>query len=122
KEKKFIKQTFSKFVSNEVVDELIKHPEKLKLGGEKKIVTVLFSDIRGFTTISERMPPEALVDHLNTYLQAMTDIVIKYDGTLDKYVGDEIMAFWGAPIPQDDHSVRACRAALEMISKLHDMN
>jgi adenylate cyclase len=122
KEKRFIKQTFSKFVSNEVVDELIKHPEKLKLGGEKKIVTVLFSDIRGFTTISEKLPPEKLVDHLNTYLQAMTDIVIKYDGTLDKYVGDEIMAFWGAPIPQEDHSVRACRAALEMISKLKEMN
>ncbi len=122
KEKRFIKQTFSKFVSNEVVDELIKNPEKLKLGGEKKIVTVLFSDIRGFTTISERMPPERLVDHLNSYLQAMTDIVIKYNGTLDKYVGDEIMAFWGAPVPQDDHAVRACRAALEMMSKLHEMN
>jgi adenylate cyclase len=122
KEKRFIKQTFSKFVSNEVVDELIKNPEKLKLGGEKKIVTVLFSDIRGFTTMSERITPEMLVDHLNTYLQAMTDIVIKYTGTLDKYVGDEIMAFWGAPIPQEDHAVRSCRAALEMISKLKEMN
>jgi len=122
KEKRFIKQTFSKFVSNEVVDELIKNPEKLKLGGEKKIVTVLFSDIRGFTTMSERITPEMLVDHLNSYLQAMTDIVIKYNGTLDKYVGDEIMAFWGAPIPQEDHAVRSCRAALEMISKLQEMN
>jgi adenylate cyclase len=122
KEKKFIKQTFSKFVSQEVVEELLKSPEKLKLGGERKIVTVLFSDIRGFTSISERTTPEKLVDHLNHYLQAMTDIVIKYDGTLDKYVGDEIMAFWGAPIPQEDHAVRACRAAAEMISKLNDMN
>ena len=122
KEKKFIKQTFSKFVSHEVVDELLKNPEKLKLGGEKKIVTVLFSDIRGFTSMSEKMSPEKLVDHLNHYLQEMTDIVIKFNGTLDKYMGDAIMAFWGAPIPQDDHALRACKAAVEMIIKLDEMN
>ncbi len=122
KEKKYIRQTFSKFVSRTVVDELLTHPEKLKLGGEKKILTVLFSDIRGFTSISEALTPEALVDHLNVYLQAMTDLVLKYDGTLDKYVGDEIMAFWGAPIPQDDHALRACRCALEMMEVLHQMN
>lgn len=122
KEKRFIKQTFSKFVSPKVVDELINSPEMAKLGGERKTITVLFSDIRGFTTMSERMTPEQLVDHLNQYLQAMTDIVIKYDGTLDKYVGDEIMAFWGAPVPQADHSLRACRAALEMMVKLNEMN
>jgi adenylate cyclase len=122
REKRYIRQTFSKFVSKTVVDELLKSPEKLKLGGEKKKVTVFFSDIRGFTTMSERMTPELLVDHLNYYLQEMTDIVIKYDGTLDKYVGDEIMAFWGAPIPQQDHALRCCKAALEMMSKLNDMN
>lgn len=122
KEKRFIKQTFSKFVSPKVVDELISSPEMAKLGGERKTITVLFSDIRGFTTMSERMTPEQLVDHLNQYLQAMTDIVIKYDGTLDKYVGDEIMAFWGAPMPQADHALRACRAALEMMVKLDEMN
>ena len=122
KEKKFIKQTFSKFVSKSVVDELLKYPEKLKLGGDKKILTVLFSDIRGFTSISEKVTPEALVDHLNEYLQEMTDIVISYNGTLDKYVGDEIMAFWGAPIPQEDHALRACKAAVEMMIKLHELN
>ncbi len=122
KEKKYIRQTFSKFVSHTVVDELLAHPEKLKLGGDKKILTVLFSDIRGFTTISEALTPEALVDHLNIYLQAMTDIVIKFDGTLDKYVGDEIMAFWGAPIPQDDHALLACKTAIEMMEVLHRMN
>lgn len=122
REKRFIRQTFSKFVSHEVVDQLIKSPEMLKLGGEKKIVTVLFSDIRGFTTMSEQLTPEELVEHLNVYLQAMTDIVIRYNGTLDKYVGDEIMAFWGAPLPQEDHAVRACRAALEMMHTLHEMN
>lgn len=122
REKRFIKQTFSKFVSPKVVDDLLKSPEMAKLGGERKTITVLFSDIRGFTSMSEKMTPEQLVDHLNLYLQAMTDIVIKYDGTLDKYVGDEIMAFWGAPVPQQNHALLACRAAIEMMTKLDEMN
>ncbi len=121
-EKRYIRQTFSKFVSKSVVDELLKSPEKLKLGGEKKELTVLFSDIRGFTSISEKLSPEELVEHLNVYLQAMTDIVIQSYGTLDKYVGDEIMAFWGAPIPQEEHALLACRAALDMMETLHRMN
>ena len=123
KEKKYIRQTFSKYVSKTVVDVLLKHPEMVKLGGDKAILTVLFSDIRGFTTISEKLTPEQLVEHLNEYLQAMTDIVYKYDGTLlDKYVGDALMAFWGAPVPQEDHAYRACKACLEMMSVLHRMN
>jgi adenylate cyclase len=121
-EKKYIRQTFSKFVSKSVVDELLKDPSKVKLGGEKKILTVLFSDIRGFTSISERLTPEELVEHLNVYLQSMTDIVIKYYGTLDKYVGDEIMAFWGAPVEMEDHALKACHAAIEMMEELHKMN
>ncbi|MBN1499644.1 MAG: adenylate/guanylate cyclase domain-containing protein [Spirochaetes bacterium] len=122
KEKKMIRSTFSKFVSKSVVDELLKHPEKVKLGGDKKIITVLFSDVRGFTSISERLTAEKLVEHLNEYLQAMTDIVIASFGTLDKYVGDELMAFWGAPIPQDDHHLRACKAAIEMMQVLGRLN
>jgi len=121
-EKKYIRQTFSKFVSKSVVDELLKSPDKLKLGGEKKILTVMFSDIRGFTSISEKLTPEKLVEHLNHYLQAMTDMVFKYDGTLDKYVGDEIMAFWGAPIEMDNHALMACKCALEQMEVLHKMN
>jgi adenylate cyclase len=122
REKQYIRKTFSKFVSKSVVDELLKSPDKLKLGGDKKELTVLFSDIRGFTTISEQLTPEQLVEHLNEYLQAMTDIVIKYNGTLDKYVGDEIMAFWGAPIPQNNHTLLACKAALEMMEVLYKLN
>lgn len=122
KEKKQIRSTFSKLVAKSVVDELLKNPDELKLGGEKKILTVLFSDIRGFTSISEKLTPEALVEHLNEYLEAMTNIVMKYEGTLDKYVGDEIMAFWGAPIPQEDHAIRACKAAIEMMDVLNKMN
>jgi adenylate cyclase len=122
KEKRYIRQTFSKFVSKSVVDDLLKNPHKLKLGGEKKILTVLFSDIRGFTTISEKLTPEALVEHLNVYLQAMTDLVFQYNGTLDKYVGDEIMAFWGAPVEMDDHALNACKCALDQIESLRKMN
>ncbi|MDY6969157.1 MAG: adenylate/guanylate cyclase domain-containing protein [Spirochaetota bacterium] len=122
KEKKYIRQTFSKFVSKSVVDELLLDPDKLKLGGEKKILTVLFSDIRGFTSISEKMTPEALVEHLNQYLESMTNIVFKYNGTLDKYVGDEIMAFWGAPVYQEDHTLLACKAAIEMMNDLNSLN
>jgi len=121
-EKKYIRQTFSKFVSKSVVDELLRDPSKIKLGGDKKILTVLFSDIRGFTSISEKLTPEELVEHLNIYLQGMTDIVINTDGTLDKYIGDAIMAFWGAPIEMSDHSLKACRAALEMMEALKVMN
>lgn len=121
-EKKYIRQTFSKFVSKSVVDELLKDPSKIKLGGDKKILTVLFSDIRGFTSISERLTPEELVEHLNIYLQSMTDIIIKYYGTLDKYIGDAVMAFWGAPIEMDDHALKACKASLEMMEALKVMN
>ncbi len=122
KEKKYIRQTFSKFVSKSVVDELLRYPDKLKLGGDKRNMTVLFSDIRGFTSLSEKLTPEQLVEHLNVYLQTMTDIVIKYNGTLDKYIGDAIMAFWGAPIPQDDHALQACRACIEMMKELKNLN
>ena len=121
-EKKYIRQTFSKFVSKSVVDELLQDPSKVKLGGDKKILTVLFSDIRGFTTISERLTPEGLVEHLNIYLQAMTDLIIKYDGTLDKYIGDAVMAFWGAPIEMENHALNACKSAIEMMRALRHLN
>ena len=121
-EKKYIRQTFSKFVSKSVVDELLKDPSKIKLGGDKKILTVLFSDIRGFTSISERLTPEGLVEHLNIYLQSMTDLIIKYDGTLDKYIGDAVMAFWGAPIEMENHALNACKSAIEMMQALRGLN
>ena len=122
KEKKAIQNMFSNYVSKSVVDELLKHPEKLELGGEDKEITVLFSDIRGFTTLSEKLKPQELVAHLNEYLSAMTDIIFKYEGTLDKYVGDEIMAFWNAPIEQPNHAELACLTALEMMEKLRELN
>lgn len=115
---KYIRQTFSKFVSKDVVDELLKHPDNLALGGSKREITIFFSDVRGFTTISEQLGPEDLVKLLNEYLSAMTDIIIEYKGTIDKYMGDAIMAFWGAPVPLEDHAYYSCVAALAQIEHL----
>ncbi len=121
KQKVMIKGMFSQYLNPHVVNELIAHPEKLKLGGERKELTVFFSDIAGFTTFSEKLPPEELVLVLNEYLSAMTEIVFKHDGTLDKYEGDAVMAFWGAPVELDNNALHACNAALEMQEKLVDI-
>ncbi len=109
-----IKNMFTQYVNPAVVDELLENPEKLRLGGERKELTVFFSDIEQFTTISEKLPPEDLVSVLNEYLNVMTSLIFANDGTLDKYEGDAIMAFWGAPLPQADHAFLACRTAVRM--------
>ena len=118
REKKKIRGAFQYYLTASVINELLKDPTKLKLGGDKKDLTVMFSDIRGFTTISEKLTPEELVRLLNEYLTAMTDIVFKYEGLLDKYIGDAIMAVFGAPVDQPDHALRSCRTALEMMATL----
>ncbi len=118
KDKRFIRSTFSHFVTKSVVDELLANPEKIKLGGEKKECTVLFSDVAGFTTISEQLEPEELVHLLNEYLTEMTNIVFKYEGMLDKYEGDAIMAVFGAPVERGNHAYQACATALEMQQRL----
>jgi adenylate cyclase len=119
REKKKIRGAFQYYLTASVINEMLKDPTKLKLGGDKKDLSVLFSDIRGFTTISEKLSPEELVHLLNEYLTAMTDVVFKYDGMLDKYMGDAIMAVFGAPLDQPDHASRACQTALDMLSELH---
>ena len=118
KEKKKIRGAFQYYLTASVINEMLKDPTKLKLGGDKKDLTVLFSDIRGFTSISERLTPEELVHLLNEYLTAMTDIVFHYEGLLDKYMGDAIMAVFGAPLDQPDHPLRACYTALDMMEEL----
>ena len=120
KDKRQMRATFGKYVSPQVVDRLVDDPPEL--GGEDKELTVFFSDIRGFTTLSENMAPQELVNHLNVYFTAMTNLLMDYGGTLDKYIGDAIMGFWGAPLPQSDHAVRGCKCALAMMSKLKDLN
>ncbi|HLB00680.1 MAG TPA: adenylate/guanylate cyclase domain-containing protein [Bacteroidota bacterium] len=114
RQKLMIKNMFTQYVNPAVVDELLEDPEKLRLGGERKELTVFFSDIEQFTSISETMPPEELVTILNEYLNVMTSLIFSNNGTLDKYEGDAIMAFWGAPLPQADHAFLACRTAVLM--------
>jgi adenylate cyclase len=96
-------------------------PDMLQLGGDKRDLTVFFCDIRGFSKIAEQLEPGQLVELLHVYLGSMTDVIFNYDGTLDKYIGDAIMAFWGAPLAQADHAERACAAALEMVRCLRDL-
>lgn len=120
RDKARIRNMFGKYVSPKVVDQILENPPEL--GGTDKDLTVLFSDIRGFTTLSESMTPQELVNHLNQYLTSMTDIIMEYQGTLDKYVGDEIMWFFGAPVPQENHALLACKCALRQMNKLRELN
>ena len=122
KQRMLIKSMFSTYLNPSVVEELLAHPEKLVLGGKREELTVLFSDIQGFTSISQDMPPEELVSLLNEYLSVMSEIVFRHRGTLDKYEGDAVMAFWGAPVPQEDHPLRACLSALEMQKAVKEIN
>ncbi|MFC1692352.1 CHASE2 domain-containing protein [Candidatus Latescibacterota bacterium] len=121
KQKAMIRGAFAQYVPVSVVGELLKHPEKLTLGGEERVMTVLFSDIAGFTTISEGLTPTELVVLLNEYLTLMTNIVLQYNGIIDKYEGDAIMAEFGAPLPDDNHAVNACLTALDMQVKLAEL-
>ncbi len=114
KERKRIKGTFRQYVAPLVIDELLKMPDQLKLGGEEKVLTVLFSDIAGFTTYAERYTPSEMIEILSDYYGIMTEQIFICQGTLKDYVGDEIMAFFGAPLEQTDHAQRACRAAIAM--------
>jgi adenylate cyclase len=121
RKKRELKGTFEKYVSPAIVAEVLSDPENIELGGKKMELTVMFSDVRGFTTISEKLDPRALSDLLNSYLTPMTNLVFTHKGTLDKYMGDAIMAFWGAPIHFPDHAKHACRCALEMLDKLKEL-
>ena len=116
--KRKVRATFGQYVAPGVVNLLLDRPELVRLGGEEKVLTAMFSDIRGFTALSEGLSPSALVDCLNEYFTEMTRVIFRNWGTLDKYIGDAIMAFWGSPYPQTDHAERACRAALEMLEAL----
>ena len=120
RDKRKIKGMFGTYLSPKVVEQIIDNPPEL--GGVDKNLSVFFSDIRGFTTLSESMPPQELVQLLNKYLTAMTDIILEYEGTLDKYEGDAIMCFWGAPLPQEDHAFRACCSAVKQIEALKELN
>jgi len=117
-----IKAMFGTYVNPSLVDALVADPGKLILGGERKELTVMFCDIEGFTSIAQTMAPEQLVSLLNEFLDAMSSIIFEHDGTVDKYEGDAIMAFWGAPVPQTDHALRACYTAMAMQEALKKLN
>lgn len=118
---KRIRTMFSSYVTERVVNELIKNPGMAKLGGERREVTVLFSDVRGFTSFSEKHTPEEVVAILNEYLEAMTDVIFRWEGTLDKFIGDAILAFWGAPMRQENHAELSVKCALDMVNRLGDL-
>jgi adenylate cyclase len=122
REKKMIIGAFERFVPQKVVKELLANPDKLQLGGEERFLSVLFLDLADFTSVSEKLKPSELVNLINAYLTEMTDIVLKYDGIIDKFEGDAIMAEFGAPVYFEDHAIKACYSALEMQEKLAKLN
>lgn len=119
---RFIRQTFGRYLTNEVVASLLDDPAGLKLGGEKREVSLLMADLRGFTSLSERLSPEAVMTILNRYLGAMTEIILQHQGTIDEFIGDAIFVIFGAPIRQDDHATRAVACALSMQLAMEEVN
>jgi adenylate cyclase len=122
REKRQVKKLFSRYVSKDVYDQLVANPSLAALGGARRHMTVLFSDIRGFTTMSEKGSPEDVVAQLNELFTRMVGVVFAHRGTVDKFVGDMIMALYGAPLDDDDHAEHAVQTALAMIATLHEMN
>ncbi|MGH6689374.1 MAG: adenylate/guanylate cyclase domain-containing protein [Gammaproteobacteria bacterium] len=122
REKEMIKRAFTRYVAREVVEEVLKDPEQLALTGERREVTVLFCDIRGFTPMAERLAPEEVVSLLNEFYTLMIETTFKHDGTLDKFLGDAVMAVFGAPIAHPDHAIRAVRTATDMRNGIAELN
>src|ERR671930_1829363 len=122
REKEMIKRAFTRYVAREVVEEVLKDPEHAMLTGERREATVLLCDIRGFTSMSERLTPEQVVSVLNEFYTLMIETVFKHDGTLDKFIGDAVMAVFGAPIAHPDHAVRAVKTALDMQAGIAELN
>lgn len=116
-----IRSAFSKYVSNEVVAEMIAHPERLKLGGHRREISVLFSDLAGFTSLSEKLSADAVANVINLYLNAMTRIIMAHEGTVDKFIGDAVMAFWGAPLDDPEHALHAVQSAIAMQDAMRDL-
>lgn len=119
---RFVKHAFASYLSPQLLSKLIKDPQHLKLGGEKKELTIFFSDIRSFTSISEKMDAQKLTHYLNRYFTPMSDIVMKHNGMIDKYIGDALMAFYNAPVDVKEHAADACRTSLEMLEALERLN
>jgi adenylate cyclase len=117
-----IRNAFGKYLAPAVVEELIANPEKLELGGEERQLTLMFCDVRNFTSISQDLTPSELTRFVNELLSPLSEVILAHRGTIDKYMGDAIMAFWNAPLEDSEHAANACRAALDMIAKMDDLN
>jgi len=122
KANKFIRNTFGRYLSDEIVETILESPDGLSLGGEKREVTIMMSDLRGFTPISEKLPAESVVNIINIYLEAMTEVILKYHGTIDEFIGDAILAIFGAPIQRENDAQRAVACALEMQLAMTEVN
>jgi adenylate cyclase len=121
RQRSFLRNAFGYYLSPRVIEKIIENPKSLSLGGERRRISVMFTDLEGFTTIAERLDPERLASLLNEYLSAMSDIIFEEGGTIDKYEGDAIIAFWNAPLEQDDHVLRAVTAALRCTERLESL-
>ncbi len=119
---RFIRETFGRYLSDDVVNSLIERPGGLKMGGETQTVTIMMTDLRGFTSLSERLQPQTVVEMLNNYLATMTEILLKYKGTIDEFIGDAILAVFGAPVYMEDHATRAVACAVEMQIAMKEVN
>ena len=119
---KFIRATFGRYLSDEIVTDILERPEGLELGGDLRKVSIVMSDIRGFTTLSEHLEPAQVVNIINRYLGAMTDIIMAHQGTIDEFIGDAILAVFGAPLQRDDDADRAVQCALAMQEAMEDIN
>lgn len=117
-----IRDAFGRYLAPAVVEELIANPEKLELGGEERELTLMFCDVRNFTSISEGMTPSELTRFINELLSPLSEIILAHRGTIDKYMGDAVMAFWNAPLDDREHAANACAAALQMIERIEDLN
>ena len=123
-QRKQIRGMFTQYMSPELVEQIAQSPEKLKLGGEQREMTIMFTDVRGFTTISEtfKHDPQGLITLMNRFLTPLTNVIRARKGTIDKYMGDAIMAFWNAPLDDKEHEVNACNAAVEMLERMEEVN
>ena len=122
RQRDFIRDTFGRYISKDVVDTLLDSPDGLKLGGERREITLLVSDLRGFTSLAGRLPPEDVIRILNRYLERVVEILTRYRGTVDEFQGDGILAFFGAPLAGDDDAARAVACAIEMQRALITLN
>ena len=121
RQKQQIKSAFNHYLAPELVEELAAHPEKLRLGGERRELTLLFADLEGFTAVAEQLAPEEVAKLLNNYLSVCVREVLRYGGTIDKFMGDALMAFWGAPLEDVDHARHACEAAVAMRERVREL-